>query len=87
MVVVVVSRIVSQVVLDAGAGGPGVTAAKRDTIHQVFSLHVTEDTTVGQRQRSLLAGCHKHGWITWVWHKDLGVRGTIQFKPSMFVLI
>lgn len=50
VVVVVVGGVIGQVVLDAGPRGPGVTAAERDTVHQVLPLHVTEDTTAGQRE-------------------------------------
>lgn len=46
--------VIGQVVLDAGPRGPGVTAAERDTVHQVLPLHVTEDTTAGQRQSQRL---------------------------------
>lgn len=54
MVVVIVGGVIGQVVLDAGPRGPGVTAAERDTVHQVLPLHVTEDTTAGQRQSQRL---------------------------------
>lgn len=54
VVIVIVCWVVGKVVLNAGAGGSGVTAAERDAVHEVLPLHVTEDTTatVAQRQRS-----------------------------------
>lgn len=48
VVVVVVGGVIGQVMLDAGPGGAGVTAAERDTIHQVLSLHVTQHSTAGE---------------------------------------
>lgn len=50
VVVVVVGGVIGQVMLDAGPGGAGVTAAEGDAVHQVFPLHVTENTAVEQTQ-------------------------------------
>lgn len=41
VLVVEVSRVVGDLLLDAGPGGEGVAAAEWDSIHQVLPLHVT----------------------------------------------
>lgn len=53
VVVAVVSRVVGDLVLDAGSRGAGVAAAERDAVHQVPSVHVAFDPTMdkGRRQR------------------------------------
>lgn len=43
VVVAVVGSVVGHLVLDAGSGGAGVTAAERDSIHQVLAIHVAPD--------------------------------------------
>lgn len=59
VVIVIMSRVIGQVVLDAGPGGPGVTAAEWDAVHQILPLHVTEDSTAGQTQ---VRGQTKPAW-------------------------
>ncbi len=44
VVVAEMGGVIRQAVLQAGARGGGVTAAERDTIQQVTSIHVTPDT-------------------------------------------
>lgn len=45
VVIVIVGRVVIELELYARPGGVGVTAAERDSIHQVLPLHVAQDTT------------------------------------------
>lgn len=45
VLVVVMGGVIGQVMLDAGAGWAGVTAAEGDAVHQELPLHVTEETT------------------------------------------
>lgn len=45
VVVAIVSAVVRQVVLQAGPRGSRVTAAKRNAVQQVTTVHVTPDTT------------------------------------------
>ncbi len=58
VVIVVVGGVIGQVMLDAGPRRTRVTAAEWDTVHQVLPLHVTEDTTAGQRQRGVRGQTH-----------------------------
>lgn len=56
VVVAVVSRVVGDLVLDAGPRGAGVTAAEGDAINQVPSIHVAFDSTAcrqGQKDVSM----------------------------------
>lgn len=43
VVVAVVRRVVGHLVLDAGSGGAGVTAAEGDSVHQILAVHVAPD--------------------------------------------
>lgn len=52
VVVAVVSRVVGDLVLDTGSRGAGVAAAEGDTVHQVPSVHVAFDPTMGRRKRT-----------------------------------
>lgn len=56
VVVAVVSRVVGDLVLDAGPWGAGVAAAEGDTINQVPSIHIAFDSTAcrqGQKEASI----------------------------------
>lgn len=50
MVVAAVGGVVGHLLLDAGSGGAGVTAAKRDCVHQILAAHVAPDAAKRTRQ-------------------------------------
>lgn len=54
VVVAVVGRVVGHLVLDAGSGGAGVTAAERDSIHQILAIHVAPNAAKRIRQSVML---------------------------------
>lgn len=53
VVVAVVGRVVGHLGLDAGPGRAGVTAAERDSIHQILAVHVAANTAEGIKRK-----CH-----------------------------
>lgn len=54
VVITVVSGVVGHLVLDAGSGGAGVTAAERDSIHQVLTIHVAPNAAERMRPNIML---------------------------------
>lgn len=54
VVVAVVSRVVGHLELDAGSGGAGVTAAERDSIHQILAIHVAPNAAKRMRPSIML---------------------------------
>lgn len=65
-VIVVVGGVVGDLGLDAGSWRECVTAAKRHSVHQVLSLHVTPQTAAGERVRSFKPLC-----LVVFWHKSV----------------
>lgn len=63
VVIAVVSGVVGQVMLDAGARGARVAAAERNAFHQEFAFHVALDTAKKFQKKieNSLA-------YSWVWH-------------------
>lgn len=58
VVVAVVGSVVGHLVLDAGSGGAGVTAAERDPIHQILAVHVAPKAAKRMRQSVTLMPCY-----------------------------
>lgn len=57
VLVVVVGRVVSDLLLDAGPRGVQVTAAERNSIHQVLPLNVTPQSAEERGKRSQVRFC------------------------------
>ncbi len=54
VVVAVVGRVVGHLVLDAGSGRAGITAAERDSIHQILAVNVAPNAANRMRQSVML---------------------------------
>lgn len=85
VVVAVVSRVVGDLVLDAGPRGAGVAAAEGDTINQVPSINVAFDSTAcrqGQKEASVhTCTCKDTPKQTWM---RKGSKGNEDF-PQCFL--
>lgn len=57
VVVAVVGAVVGHLALDAGSGGAGVTAAERDSIHQILAVHVAPNAAKRMKQSVMLESC------------------------------
>lgn len=58
VVVAVVGAVVGHLALDAGSGGAGVTAAERDSVHQILAVHVAPNAAKRMRQSVKLESCY-----------------------------
>lgn len=54
MIIVIVSRVIGQMVLDAGPGRARVAAAVWDAVHKVFTFYVACDTTESMKNVHLI---------------------------------
>lgn len=49
MVITVVSRVVCDLVVNAGPWGAGITAAERDSIQQILSVNIAADSAIDKK--------------------------------------
>lgn len=68
VVIAVVSGVVGQVMLDAGARGARVAAAEGNAFHQVFAFHVALDTAKKFHKKKIENSLALIGPYSLVWH-------------------